>query len=178
MPDAIELLTEDHRTVETLFEKIEATEAPAEKHELVQEAIKELVIHSSIEERVLYPVIREALPDGDGLIDEHIGDHAEVEKLLDELDKADPTADGYDQLVDEVIADVREHVEEEENETFPKLHDALSAERLQQIGHDLEEAKSTAPTRPHPMAPGGAAKKVADPGAAVVDRARDALEDR
>ncbi len=61
--DAITLLVKDHQTVEKLFEKFEQTGPRAMKarKSLADRIVRELSVHASIEEQVLYPAIREAL---------------------------------------------------------------------------------------------------------------------
>lgn len=175
--EATRLLTQDHRTVDDLFTRFE--ELPAggseEKILIVQEIIKELSIHASIEEQVLYPVIRDEVPDGESLHQEALQEHEEVKNVLADLDGVAPDDSGFDGKVTSLIKDVRHHVEEEESELFPRLREAISAERLHQMGEAMDKAKKTAPTRPHPKAPSTPpGNVVAGPVAAVVDRARDA----
>ena len=44
--------------------------------------------------------------------------------------------------------DVRHHIEEEEQEWFPKVREGLGRKRLQEIGAEMLEAKKKAPRRP------------------------------
>lgn len=179
--DAVKLLTNDHRTVEELFSRYQSlgADAPDQKKEIVQEIIRELSIHASIEEQVLYPGIRDVLSDGDDLAEEALSEHQEVKELLSHLDRMDPSDSGFDAKVRSVIDDVRHHVGEEESEMFPKLMSAVPRERLDGLGERMEKAKKVAPTRPHPMAPSTPpGNLVAGPMAAAVDRARDAVMGR
>ena len=63
--DAITLLKQDHKTLEGLFKKFEKTGPNAHKtqRDLAQKIVKELSVHASIEEKVFYPAIREAVSD-------------------------------------------------------------------------------------------------------------------
>jgi hemerythrin superfamily protein len=178
--DATEFLAQDHREVEGLFERFEqATGDTWEKGKIVEEIIKELSIHAAIEEEVFYPEVKAAVPDGEGLVDHSLDEHQEVKELLAELDSMDPGDPGFHQKVEKVISDVKEHVEEEEGEMFPKLREAISADQLLEIGEKLERAKKRGPTRPHPMAPNEPpANKVVGPPTGAVDRARDKLVGR
>lgn len=178
--DAVSLLTSDHRTVDGLFDSYEQLGAGAadRKRELVDEMIRELSVHAAVEEQLLYPFIRDEVADGAQLADEGIGEHQEAKELLAQLEGMDAADADFDATVGQLISDVRHHVEEEENEFFPKLQQAASQEQLVELGRKLADAKSTAPTRPHPHAPSSrAGHLVADPAAAAVDRARDAATD-
>ena len=174
-PDAVELLSTDHAEVEQMFRQIESLPDGDAKDQLVAGVIRELSVHAAIEEQVLYPAMRKALPDGDTLVQEAIEEHQRVKETLVAIERADTPAERDPQLV-RLIGDVRHHVDEEEAELFPKLRASVTTAELKEMGSKLESAKKMAPTHPHPNAPntppgnivGGAA-------AAVIDKARDAL---
>src|SRR5438105_4921288 len=178
--DATRLLEQDHREVEKLFDRFEQARGDTEqKGKIVDEIVKELSIHAAIEEEIFYPEVKASVRDGEGLVAHSIDEHQEVKELLADLEKMSPSDPGFHQKVESVISDVKEHVEEEEGEMFPKLRDAISANRLLEIGEKLEEGKEKAPTRPHPMAPSeGPAAKIAGRAAGLMDKARDKLEGR
>ncbi|MET8147110.1 hemerythrin domain-containing protein [Actinoplanes sp. NPDC049668] len=75
--DLIEILVHDHREVEELFDKFEATADPERRQDISEAAITELVRHSVAEEQYLYPAARKALPDGDEIAEHEIAEHAE-----------------------------------------------------------------------------------------------------
>lgn len=177
---AIEVLTQDHRRVEQLYGQYqEAAASPERKQEIVNEIIRELSVHAAIEEEILYPTVREALPDGDALAEESLQEHQEAKQVLSDLDGMSPDDPELDQRVGQLIEDFQHHVEEEEGEMFPKLQQALDAENLADVGRELEEARKRAPTRPHPAAPDQPPGiKVAGPASALLDRLRDKLQGR
>jgi hemerythrin superfamily protein len=178
--DATKVLEQDHRGVEQLFDRFEQAEGDTEtKGRVAKEIVKELSIHAAIEEEVFYPEVKAAVPNGGGLVDHSLEEHQEVKELLAELDSMDAGDAGFHHKMEKVISHVKEHVEEEEGEMFPKLREAISANQLLEIGDKLEKAKKRAPTRPHPKAPNRPpANKMARPPAAVFDKARDKLEGR
>jgi hypothetical protein len=47
-------------------------------------------VHAVIEEEILYPAMREVLPDGDRLVDEALQEHQEAKELLSRIDGKDP----------------------------------------------------------------------------------------
>jgi hypothetical protein len=63
-PDAVKLLTADHKEVHALFEKykkLSSAEAPTEEREQLAHQISDMVtVHATIEEEILYPAARQA----------------------------------------------------------------------------------------------------------------------
>jgi hemerythrin superfamily protein len=178
--DAVQLLTTDHERIEQLFRRFEGlpVDATDERQSVVREFTQGLSRHASAEEQIFYPAVRDALPDGDSLVDESLDDHHEIKELLVAIDDASPSDGRLDDLVQSLIAEVREHVEEEEGEILPRLSQAVGHERMVEIGERLEKAEALAPTRAHPHAPDTPpGNLVAGPAAAVVDRLRDAIDD-
>ncbi|MBO0727729.1 MAG: hemerythrin domain-containing protein [Acidimicrobiaceae bacterium] len=172
--DIIKLLTDDHREVNQLFARFSRASKPETLEQLAKQVIHELSVHSAVEEEFVYPVLRSKLEEGSELADHAIDEHQEVERLLTDLEKDDPSRASFSRTMDKVIASVREHVSEEEGEVLPALREATNAEFRNKLGEVVERAKSSVPTHPHPMVPGTAtAQLVAGPWAALIDRARD-----
>jgi len=178
--DLITIIKQDHREVEEAFLELEKGEGtPEQRRDLVDHVVAELVRHSVAEEMYMYPAAREHLPNGDETADHEIEEHAEAEKVMKQLDGVAATDPKFDELLSTLMADVRHHIEEEENDLLPKLQRACSADQLRDLGRKVLDAKTVAPTRPHPMAPDTPpANKLLAPGTGLVDRMRDALAGR
>ena len=147
--DAIELLTADHRKVEKLFKQysklVEDEASYNEKEALAASICSELTIHAQVEEEIFYPAARNALDEED-LIDEAIVEHASAKDLIAQLEEMAPDDDLFDAKIKVLSELIEHHVEEEEDEMFPKLRkakldtDALGpqlAERKQQLADEL-----------------------------------------
>jgi hemerythrin-like domain-containing protein len=177
--DAITLLKQDHKTVERLFKQFEKSEDPKQSRRIADEIIKELSVHAAIEEQIFYPAVRQAMPDADETILEALEEHHVAKWLLDEIDGMSPTAERFRAKTIVLIESVRHHVEEEEQELFPEVRKEMKRKPLQELGAQMEEAKKTAPTKPHPMAPDEPPANVAaSAGAAVIDRAKTAVKEK
>ncbi len=126
--DVFDLLTEDHRRVDQMFEEYESakdSDEESEKLERVDAICMELTIHATVEEEIVYPAAREALGDeGADLLDEAEVEHASVKDLIAQLKEAQPGDELYDAKVKVLGEYVRHHVEEEEGELFPQLREA------------------------------------------------------
>ncbi len=177
--NAIEVLSQDHRKVEQLYRQYQQAPTNERKGEVVNEIIRELSVHASIEEEVLYPGVREALPDGDQLAQDSLQEHQSAKEILADLDKMSSDDPQFDHKVGQLMGDFEHHVQDEEGEMFPKLQQALGDDVLSDIGQELEQARKRAPTRPHPAAPDQPPGiKVAGPVAALMDRVRDKVQGR
>ena len=177
-PDAISVLTEDHRTVEKLFKRFEKTTDRALKTraDLVARMLRELSIHAAIEEQLFYPRLRIA---GEKLKDEvleGLEEHHVVKELLAELQRMTPESERFEAKVTVLMENVRHHIQEEEGDMFPRARRALTAGELVDIGEGLTALKTLAPTRPHPNAPDEPPANLANLGAAGIDRARDSAD--
>jgi len=176
--DAITLLRNDHKTVEQLFKRFEKAgdQAHVEKRQIVDRIIEELSIHASIEEQLFYPVARATVPATEDIALESLEEHHVVKWLLSELEDLDPAHERFDAKVTVLIENVRHHIEEEETEFFPKVRDSLGRKSLADLGAAMDEAKSAAPTHPHPRAPdAGPTNAVVGTIAGVIDRVSDNL---
>jgi hemerythrin superfamily protein len=178
--DLISVIVTDHREVEAVFAELESRQgSPEHRRDLADHAIAELVRHSVAEEQYMYPAARELLPDGDEIADHELEEHAEAERVMKELDGLDADDARFDELLAKLMADVRHHIDDEEEDLLPRLQAACSQEQLEDLGAKVTRAKKLAPTRPHPSAPDEPpANKLLAPGAALVDRMRDALTGR
>ena len=145
MPDAIVLLKTDHKNLERLFKQFEKLGERAEKtkRKVVDQIIDELTLHAAIEEQHFYPAIRDAMNDLEDDVLEGLEEHHIVKNTLAELRELQPSAENFDAKVTVLIELVRHHVEEEEEEMFPKVREVFGRKELTEIGARLEAAKST-----------------------------------
>ncbi len=177
--DAISLLTADHRDVEKRFKEFEEAgdRAYVTKGKVVESIIESLSVHAAIEEQIFYPAARRAVTDSTALVLESLEEHHIVKWVLSELAGMEPTDERFEAKVTVLIENVRHHVEEEEQELFPKIGKALSKEHLEDLGLQLEAARKVAPTRPHPRAPdAGPANLLVGLVSGGIDRARDCIK--
>ena len=182
--DAIALLQHDHREVEQLFRQFEklTERAHRSKQKIVMKVIRELAIHAAIEEMLFYPAVRtaalkadvRALKEAADTVLESLEEHHVVKWTLSELEKMDSEDERFDAKFKVLMESVRHHVEEEQDDLFPKARRLLGKDLLEELGERMEKAKRIAPTRPHPRAPDQPpGNLVAGTVAAVMDRAKD-----
>lgn len=140
--DAIELLTADHRNVEKLFKQYDklAEEGGTynEREALAATICAELTVHAQVEEEVFYPAARDILDEED-LVDEALVEHATAKDLIAQLADMSPDDDLYDAKVKVLSELIEHHVEEEEEEMFPKLKKAKLD--TASVGHKMAQRK-------------------------------------
>ncbi len=166
----------DHRRLEELMDAYEAPGATAEQRgEAVHSLVRESSMHSVGEEQVFYPAIRKLLPDGDLLADRGLVEHQQVKQLLADLQRMGPLDPGFDARAQVMVADLREHIHDEDSDVLPRVQQAATADQLQEMGEALERIKPFSPIRSHPRAPSRPpANRVIVPITARLDRVRDA----
>jgi hypothetical protein len=119
--DAIALLVQDHKKVQKLFKDFEKLGEDDEeaKGELCSQICAELKIHTTIEEEIFYPAMREAMEDQD-MLDEAEVEHASAKELIAQLEGMKPGDDLFDAKVTVLGEYINHHVKEEQNEMFPE----------------------------------------------------------
>jgi hemerythrin superfamily protein len=176
--DVVDILTADHQEVLDLLIQIPGAE-PAQRRDMADTIIAELMRHSVAEEMYVYPAMREHLPDGDSEVQHDIEEHQQLVEVMKELEDVDASDVRFLETLGRLEALLRDHVADEERDQFPQLRAQLSREQLVEIGAKVETAKKAAPTRPHPSAPHSALfHKTVGPGVGMVDRLRDKLTGR
>jgi hemerythrin superfamily protein len=134
---ATDLLEEQHRDVEKLFESLERAETPAKKREIFEELASSLVAHDAIERELFYPACEKAMGMTE-LLGESLVEHGVIEFSLYEADQAQAKKD-FDFKVKVLKEMVEHHVEEEEDQFFPQVEKALGDESLEELGQKMEQ---------------------------------------
>jgi hemerythrin-like domain-containing protein len=138
--NALKLLTDDHNKVKKMFKEFEKLHKKGEegKEELAQQICKELTIHTQLEEELFYPAAREAIDDDD-LMNEAAVEHQAAKDLIKRIQSTKSSDPNYDALVTVLGEYVNHHVEEEQNEIFPKVEKAKMD--LEEIGSEIAERR-------------------------------------
>jgi hemerythrin superfamily protein len=145
--NVVDLLKNDHRKVERLFERYRSA-STGTKRTILDEITRELTKHTYAEETVLYPVLRASISDGESLMDDAVTEHQEAKGLLVELEDADVGSLEADAKVATLRRAIEQHVRDEEGEIFPEMERLLDRARLEGLGLEIENAKQAAPDRP------------------------------
>lgn len=139
--DAVALLKQDHRTVESLFDEF-ASADESEQSSLAERICQLLSVHTQMEEELLYPAAAEALEDDEQaseLVHEAKVEHNAARELISRIEGMSPHDEDFHATVTVLGEYVKHHVKEEENSLFPKLKKAEVD--LKQIGAQLSDRK-------------------------------------
>jgi hemerythrin superfamily protein len=142
--DAIALLTEDHENVKALFEQFEnlGDRARASKRKLATQICEELIKHTTVEEEIFYPAVRNALgKDEQDMMDEALVEHQAAKDLIEQILGMEPSEELYDAKVKVLSEMIDHHVEEEEKEMFKKARE--SRLDLEDLGQQISERKAS-----------------------------------
>jgi len=141
--DPIEALKEDHRKVEQLIEQFEmsGSDGSQDANQIVKTIIEELTLHTQIEEKLVYPFISEQVPELEENVLEAIEEHQIVKNLLKELKSTKRDDERLKVRMKVLKSNVLHHVQEEENEVFPKVQESCGPEDLEELGERLEQMK-------------------------------------
>lgn len=143
--DALMLLTGDHNRVRGLFSKFQAAHDASDEATAAVVAriiLTELDVHSTIEEDVFYPAIREASKELGEMVAEGIEEHHVVETLMEEIKTLEPSDEAWAAKMTVLIENVEHHADEEESDMFPKARTVLGGAALEELGERLEARKA------------------------------------
>jgi len=168
-------IADDHAVVERQFQHLEA--GRGDRRTLVDQVHFELALHATAEEVVLYPeLVKHGMQEDS---DEARGEHQVMKDALVVLDRTEPGEPEFEEALTTLIAEVRHHVPEEEQDMLPGIRAKVGAERMAELGEEFLAAKRKAPTHAHPSAPSiGVREKVAGVLAKPLDKARDKASGR
>lgn len=130
---ATELLEQQHREVEQIFDMLQKDEG--DRAEALRELASKLAAHMRIEEEIFYPRSREIAQD---MILESLEEHTLAAFALKRLAEIDPQHESFQAKLKALQDIVLHHVEEEENEVFPRVEGAIGERELSEMGEELE----------------------------------------
>jgi hemerythrin superfamily protein len=137
--DAIEMLKQQHREVDELFEELEGAgeNARKTKERVFRRIADAMAIHAGIEEKLFYPASK--APDTEELLREAVEEHLSVKRVISDLLESGPEDEQFDARCQVLKEQIEHHVEEEEEELFPKVRKLCSKEELEDLGNRMQQ---------------------------------------
>jgi len=138
---ATTLLKNDHAAVKKLLADFShtTTRAARRRQELIDKIAQELEIHSTIEEELFYPAVKNERG-GQSLMKEAESEHKKVDALVAEAQGMSMETEEVLQKVKELRDAVVHHATEEESEMFPIAETGLG-EQLMELGEQMAARK-------------------------------------
>src|SRR5262249_31354874 len=116
--NAIELLRQQHREIDGLFEEFEEASAGGRQPPLerVGDAPGR---RAAIEERHFYPEVK--TKETEGILAESVEEHLEIKRAVVDILRLETANEAFGAKVKVLKDDVQRHVEEEESQLFPAV---------------------------------------------------------
>lgn len=111
-PDAIALLTDDHRRMQALFADYDQARGSLRKRQVVVAICTELTVHAIVEEELLYPACRTLL--GDAIHEEIEADREAAVAMVADMLGMGPDSEHYDGMVRAMRRHLEHHILTEE----------------------------------------------------------------
>lgn len=132
--DVLELLTEQHRQVDDLIEKLEtAALDAADRSTTFRQLADSLAAHTAMEEQLFYPTVR-AKQTEDQLL-EFTEEHLAIKRVLADLLRDGIEAERFAAKLAVLKEEFSHHAHaEEERKLFPEVRRLLSADEFEALG--------------------------------------------
>ena len=138
--DSIETLEKDHDRIRSLFCELEGTADPDELQDSFDKLGNILTIHAEAEEQVLYPEAHNCEGTAE-LINKGYQEHDKGDQIVLAIKSIGPNESEFKEKVRELQEFMLNHLDEEENELFPKVRQCMSDRKLENLGTQLQETK-------------------------------------
>jgi hemerythrin superfamily protein len=140
-PTAIDLLKDDHEKVKKAFKEFEKMDRSDTEtcRQLVRSVCEDLRVHTTLEEEIFYPAVREAIDDED-IMNEASVEHETAKTLIEQLENMEPDDPNYHATFTVLGVYVLHHVKEEEGEMFPQAKKAEGLD-LEALGEQMRARK-------------------------------------
>jgi hypothetical protein len=153
-----DLLQADHDAIWELLDRItggsaEPPDDPSRQRRTARQLVRLQSAHEFAEERVIIPLVRRRVEDGAEVADETLQQECMLKRALNELYHLSAGTTEFEECVNTVAAENRNHLTYEQNQVWPRLADALSTDELTRAARAWTVARRVAPTRPHPHVP-------------------------
>ncbi|KAG0576164.1 hypothetical protein KC19_5G060200 [Ceratodon purpureus] len=177
--DIIERIKHDHEELEEYYSNYKKAHQRGDEDEAQKwfnQFVWEISRHAVSEELVLYPTLESLGQKGKDLANQSRTDHQVTKDFLEELQRTtDP--DAFEQRMDKMMTDLREHIKKEESEDLVYLQEHSTQKSRENAGKMFGLGKLLAPTRPHASVPNNSAAVEAALGLLLtpIDKLRDAF---
>jgi iron-sulfur cluster repair protein YtfE (RIC family) len=149
--DALSLLRRDHEQTQSLYEGFQ-TAGGDDRYFLASRILRSLEQHARLEEELFYPVIQaKSAKSGHKAAEESVRtalrDHQALSKRMAKVRDVLAHDEGYHVQIDELMEEVRRHVDDEERHLFPLACALLDDREMVQLADDIHRMKQEVDSR-------------------------------
>jgi hemerythrin superfamily protein len=130
---ATQLLRSQHRDAKKLLVALEKGESASQA--TVEKLVKALGAHMVIEQEIFYPAVKSLKPD---LVLEAFEEHAGAQTMMERLLKTEPGDESFTARVTTLKEMIQHHVDEEEEDLFPKVEKQMETAELDALGEQMK----------------------------------------
>ena len=134
--DANQLLTQQHRSLESKMKALKETTEEARRGALLAEVGDELTVHLASEEEVYYPAVRARRTED--ILLESLEEHLSLKRLLADLLELPLSAQTFAPKFQVLKEQTEHHHKEEEEHLFPKVLALLDGAERAELGARME----------------------------------------
>lgn len=140
--DAVAMLKAQHKTARDLLKSLAKTTDRGVKtrKELLAKIQRELSQHMLIEEEIFYPAFKTAVETKKDklMYYEAQEEHKAAKKVLKDIVHTDPGSVAFGGAAKVLLELIEHHIEEEEQEMFPKAREVFSKQELVELAERME----------------------------------------
>ncbi|MBD2459551.1 hemerythrin domain-containing protein [Oscillatoria sp. FACHB-1407] len=133
-----DLLLMDHTKADILFAEILGSEDPHKIQEYFAQLYQDVKVHGLAEEEILYPALSPYYNQMQEIVDQT----DLVLEMLDAMKPLNPADPDFKTQVEHLRRAVRHHVDQEEQDIFPKLREHLSRDQQKRMASEFKAAKN------------------------------------
>ncbi|CAN5635818.1 N/A [soil metagenome] len=137
--DAIEMLTKQHRELETSLKAALAAEGN-DRRRLFEGCADVLMSHVLVEEQHFYPEVKAKRTED--ILLESLEEHLSLKRLMADLEDLSVSDEHFEPKLHVLSEQAKHHHEEEEEKLFPKVKKLLSAAELLELGNTMGAAQA------------------------------------
>lgn len=133
--DVLAVLTREHDGFRDMLHRLDHAKNE-ERDVLLRRLRDDLIVHGQVEDEIVYPAFTGLLDDEEAerFVEDSLEEHAFIEELLDEMIRVPKSSVSFGDDLVLVRATLERHLDDEEDQFFPRLSKACSEAMLLELG--------------------------------------------
>jgi hypothetical protein len=140
--DVVDLLIDQHREVQRLFEQLAAVDDGTVRRELFAHLVEVLTRHEMAEREIVHPAVRGSGDAGSLVADERVHEEAAADRAIASLISRGPDDRNFGRALADVRDLVAAHAAREEADEFPLMRALLPLAQRQRMAGQVRAAQS------------------------------------